>query len=102
MGFETVLQQAIYTELSSYGPLTASVYDDAPQDGSFPYVVIGDDENNTAMAKTVGLPIGIAAKQILQGNIKAKGVCLPMEANIYEPILKELEDYGIHFVEKEM
>ena len=65
-------------------------------------VVIGDDENNTAMAKTVGLPIGIAAKHILQGNIKAKGVCLPMEANIYEPILKELEDYGIHFVEKEM
>ena len=65
-------------------------------------VVIGDDENNTAMAKTVGLPIGIAAKHILQGNIKAKGVCLPMEADIYEPILKELEDYGIHFVEKEM
>lgn len=64
-------------------------------------VVLGDDEHNTAMAKTVGLPIGIAAKHILEGNIKAKGVCLPLEANIYEPILKELEDYGIHFVEKE-
>jgi saccharopine dehydrogenase (NAD+, L-glutamate forming) len=64
-------------------------------------VVLGDDENNTAMAKTVGLPIGIAAKHILKGNIKAKGVCLPFEANIYEPILSELKDYGIHFKEKE-
>jgi len=43
MGFETVLQQAIYTELSGYAPLPAPVYDDVPQDGSFPYVVIGDD-----------------------------------------------------------
>ena len=63
-------------------------------------VVIGDDEHNTAMAKTVGLPIGIAAKYILNGSIKTKGVCLPIEANIYLPILKELEEYGICFKEK--
>jgi saccharopine dehydrogenase (NADP+, L-glutamate forming) len=63
-------------------------------------VVIGDDEYNTAMAKTVGFPIGIAAKNILNGTIKTKGVCLPIEANIYEPILKELETLGIRFVEK--
>ena len=63
-------------------------------------VVIGDDEYNTAMAKTVGFPIGIAAKNILNGTIKAKGVCLPIEADIYTPILKELEELGIRFVEK--
>lgn len=63
-------------------------------------VVLGDDEHNTAMAKTVGLPIGIAAKNILNGNIKATGVKMPIEENIYLPILKELEDYGIFFKEK--
>jgi saccharopine dehydrogenase (NADP+, L-glutamate forming) len=63
-------------------------------------VVIGDDKYNTAMAKTVGYPIGIAAKNILNGTIKAKGVLLPIEVNIYEPVLKELEEYGISFVEK--
>jgi saccharopine dehydrogenase-like NADP-dependent oxidoreductase len=62
-------------------------------------IVIGDDEFNTAMAKTVGYPIGIAAKNILNGTIKAKGVCLPIEATIYEPVLKELEVLGISFVE---
>ena len=63
-------------------------------------VVLGDDEHNTAMAKTVGLPIGIAAKNILNGKIKATGVKMQIEENIYEPILKELVDYGISFTEK--
>lgn len=64
-------------------------------------VVIGDDQHRTAMAKTVGLPIGIAAKHILLGNIETTGVCLPTKPSIYEPILKELKDYGIVFNEKE-
>lgn len=63
-------------------------------------VVIGDDDKNTAMAKTVGLPMGSAIKNILNGNIKAKGVCLPTIKEIYLPILKEMEDYGIVFKEK--
>ncbi|MCB9256700.1 MAG: saccharopine dehydrogenase NADP-binding domain-containing protein [Chitinophagales bacterium] len=64
-------------------------------------VVLGEDEHYTAMAKTVGLPIGIAAKHILNGKIKSIGVCLPTEASIYEPILEELEERGICFTEKE-
>lgn len=63
-------------------------------------VVLGDDSNNTAMAKTVGLPIAIAAKLILNGEITEKGVLMPMTAGIYLPILKELEQYGINFTEK--
>ena len=62
-------------------------------------VVIGDDENNTAMAKTVGLPIAIAAKLILNNKIKEKGVLMPMSKEIYGPILEELKDYGIVFKE---
>ncbi|MCX6182468.1 MAG: saccharopine dehydrogenase NADP-binding domain-containing protein [Bacteroidetes bacterium] len=64
-------------------------------------VVEGEDENKTAMAKTVGLPVGIVAKMILNGDIKSRGVLVPVEAEVYNPILDELKKYGIHFVEKQ-
>lgn len=62
-------------------------------------VVLGDDTNNTAMAKTVGLPIAIATKLILNNLINERGVIMPMTPDIYLPILEELESYGIHFIE---
>ncbi|MCX8490563.1 MAG: saccharopine dehydrogenase, partial [Cyclobacteriaceae bacterium] len=61
----------------------------------------GDDENNTAMAKTVGLPLAIAAKLLLQGKIKSRGVVIPVVKEIYDPVLGELADWGIRLVEKE-
>ncbi len=64
-------------------------------------VVIGDDSVYTAMAKTVGLPLGIAAKLILQGKIKLTGVQIPVLKELYEPILAELEEYGIVFKTEE-
>jgi saccharopine dehydrogenase-like NADP-dependent oxidoreductase len=63
-------------------------------------VVKGDDQIHTAMAKTVGLPVGITAKMILNGTIKEPGVHIPIKKSIYKPILNELEDYGICFREK--
>lgn len=63
-------------------------------------VVKGEDQVNTAMAKTVGLPLGIAVKMILTGQIKLTGVLIPTVREIYEPILIELENYGIAFSEK--
>jgi len=65
-------------------------------------VVIGDDQTYTAMAKTVGLPVAIAALKILNGEIKSPGVQLPITKEVYEPILKELETYGIIFTEKKV
>ncbi len=65
-------------------------------------VVLGEDGIHTAMAKTVGLPLGIAAKLILNGTIKQTGICIPTFAGIYEPVLKELEEYGIKFDEKKV
>ena len=65
-------------------------------------VCLGDDLIYTAMAKTVGLPVAIATLQILNGNIKTPGVQLPISKEVYEPILKELEAYGVVFQEKEM
>jgi len=65
-------------------------------------VCIGEDQTYTAMAKTVGLPVAIAALQILNGKITTPGVQLPITREVYEPILKELETYGIIFNEKHM
>lgn len=65
-------------------------------------VCIGDDQTYTAMAKTVGLPVAMATLQILNGNIKTPGVQLPVKKEVYGPILKELEEYGVIFHEKEV
>ena len=65
-------------------------------------VVKGDDGLRTAMAKTVGLPLGIAAKLILNGEIKLKGLHIPTSKEIYTPVLKELEEYGIVFNEEKI
>ncbi|WP_291274036.1 saccharopine dehydrogenase family protein [Flavobacterium sp.] len=65
-------------------------------------VCIGDDQTYTAMAKTVGLPVAIAALKILKGEITTPGVQLPISKEVYEPILKELEDYGVIFKEIEV
>ena len=60
---------------------------------------IGKDSHYTAMSDTVGLPLGIATKMLLNGSIKARGVILPLEKQIYNPVLKELKNYGIDFLE---
>ncbi|WP_299124978.1 saccharopine dehydrogenase family protein [uncultured Tenacibaculum sp.] len=65
-------------------------------------IIKGDDQTYTAMAKTVGLPVAMAALKILNGEIKTPGVQIPITKEVYEPILKELEEYGITFVEKEV
>ena len=65
-------------------------------------VVKGEDSLRTAMAKTVGLPLGIAAKLILNENIKLKGLHIPTLKEIYEPVLAELEKAGITFTETGM
>lgn len=65
-------------------------------------VTLGEDSTYTAMAKTVGLPLGIATLLILNEKITTPGVLMPLSAEVYEPILKELEEYGISFNEKKV
>lgn len=65
-------------------------------------VVLGEDQIYTAMAKTVGLPVAIAALQILNNKVTTKGVQLPITKEVYEPILKELTQYGVEFHEFEV
>ena len=65
-------------------------------------VVKGENQTFTAMAKTVGLPVAIATLKILNKEIKTPGVQLPITKEVYAPILKELEQYGIKFTEKKV
>ena len=65
-------------------------------------VVVGDDTIDTAMAKTVGLPVATAAQMILQQRISLTGVVIPTVAGVYKPVMKELERQGIMFEEKKI
>lgn len=62
-------------------------------------VVTGDDDVHTAMAKTVGLPLAVAAKLFLTGTIKMTGLHIPVHPLIYEPVLAELQTCGISFLD---
>ncbi|MEP7279770.1 MAG: saccharopine dehydrogenase C-terminal domain-containing protein [Bacteroidota bacterium] len=62
-------------------------------------ILKGTDNRHTAMAMTVGLPLGIAAKLILQGKITITGLHIPVIASIYEPVLQALQQHGIVFQE---
>jgi saccharopine dehydrogenase-like NADP-dependent oxidoreductase len=65
-------------------------------------LVFGETPRFTSMAKTVGLPAAIAAKLILNGQIKSTGVRIPISKDIYIPVLKELEENGISFIEEKL
>jgi saccharopine dehydrogenase-like NADP-dependent oxidoreductase len=61
-------------------------------------VIEGEDREHSAMAKTVGLPMGILARLVLNNKIKVPtGVVLPNMASVYRPVLTELAHYGITF-----
>ncbi len=62
-------------------------------------IVKGEDNLRTAMAKTVGLPLGIAAKLILNETITLSGLHIPVVKQIYEPVLEGLKKLGINFIE---
>ncbi len=65
-------------------------------------IVRGEDNFHTAMAKTVGLPVAVAARLLLEGKIQERGVQIPVHPDIYDPVLDELEALGIVFEEYEV
>lgn len=60
-------------------------------------VVEGENPIHTAMAQTVGYPIGIAVKLILEKKIELTGVQIPTKKEIYEPTMQQLNNFGVHF-----
>jgi saccharopine dehydrogenase (NADP+, L-glutamate forming) len=64
-------------------------------------VMKGEDEHQTAMARLVGLPLGIFSKLLLEGKVQAPGVHIPVMKEVYEPVLAELAHFGVEFEDKE-
>ncbi|HML85947.1 MAG TPA: saccharopine dehydrogenase C-terminal domain-containing protein, partial [Bacteroidales bacterium] len=62
-------------------------------------IAYGDPDNDTAIARTVALPAAIAAKLILEKKITLTGVIRPINPELYNPILSELEREGIYLKE---
>lgn len=60
----------------------------------------GEPAGFTAMAKTVGLPVALAVKMALTGQLPLTGCQLPTHPAIYEPVLQELSKAGLDFQEK--
>lgn len=63
-------------------------------------VVVGESPQLTAMSKTVGWPLAIAARLILTGAIKDQGVRVPVTAEYYKPIIRELKHLGVNILEE--
>jgi saccharopine dehydrogenase-like NADP-dependent oxidoreductase len=68
-------------------------------EGKASLIVKGEDHIHTAMAKTVGLPLAVAASLFLQGKIKLTGLHIPVLKEIYEPVLSSLKRNSITFTE---
>ena len=79
---------AEYPELPAREKITSTLVD------------FGIPNGDSAMSRTVSLPAAVAAKMVLRGEIKATGVHIPVLPEIYEPVLKELEELGITFKER--
>jgi len=65
-------------------------------------IMKGKDDQDTAMARLVGLPLGIFVKLVMDGKITQKGVNIPVQKEVYDPVLSELKDFGVVFQEKEV
>lgn len=63
-------------------------------------VMKGEDAENTAMSKLVGLPLGIFVKQVMEGKIVRTGVNIPVMPEVYQPVLEELKEFGVVFHEQ--
>ena len=62
-------------------------------------VLEGDDEIRTAMSKTVGMPIAFAVDRLFNGDFSSRGVQIPVSPEFYKPLLRDLHNYGISFIE---
>jgi len=64
-------------------------------------VMKGENEDDTAMSRLVGLPLGIFVRLVMEGGIHLKGVQIPVMKEVYEPVLAELAQFGVTFHEEE-
>ena len=72
----------------------------APEKITSTLVSKGEAGGFSAMSKTVGLPTAIAAKLLLEGRLPLTGSQIPTHPSIYEPVLADIESFGLAFAER--
>ncbi len=60
----------------------------------------GINSEDTSVARLVGLPVGIMVRLITEEKVNLSGVHIPIMKEVYEPVLKELANYDVKFVDK--
>ncbi len=75
-------------------------YPDGEQKLYSSLVDFGIPGGDSAMARTVSLPVAIAARLIVEGELDQRGVVAPVEPEVYDPILDELAELGIECEER--
>lgn len=59
----------------------------------------GIPNGDSSMSRTVGLPAAIAAALIVNGKISLTGVKIPVDKDVYLPVMEELGKMGVAFSE---
>jgi len=77
-------------------------FSDRKEKWSSTVLVYGIPGGDSAMSRTVSLPAAIATRLILEGKITMRGSVLPIFPEIYNPILEELEVFGIKYHHKKV
>lgn len=62
-------------------------------------ITYGIPGGDTAMARTVGIPVAISALAIADGKIPVRGVQGPWHPSVYNEVLKGLEEIGLGLTE---
>lgn len=60
----------------------------------------GRDTRFTAMSDLVGLPLALLVRRFLRGEITIPDEPIPFSPNIYLPVMRDLESFGVRFQER--
>ena len=63
-------------------------------------IINGIPRGDSAMSRAVSLPVAISTRLILEDKITLRGSVLPIYPEIYNPVLEELEKFGIKFTHR--
>jgi saccharopine dehydrogenase-like NADP-dependent oxidoreductase len=63
-------------------------------------LIEGIPNGESAMSRAVSLPAAICAKLIIESKITSRGVVMPMDPEVYKPVLEEMKTFGFEFNKK--
>jgi len=75
-------------------------YPDRTEHVTCTLIDFGIKNGDSSMSRTVSIPVAIAIRLVLEGKFNLTGLQIPTIPELYNPILDELEQLGIKFMDK--